>query len=130
MLDVPPGVSPGQPGDSNRPPLAAEATCQPTGTPSNTTPATVPANRCRTAATNIPTAASASPNDDPAGPGSLTSIPVATPARMKNTPTSCARAANRRNQPRTVAPGTPTSAATRRHPTPKATFAINASMIT
>ena len=28
MLDVPPGVSPGQPGANSRPPLAAEATCQ------------------------------------------------------------------------------------------------------
>lgn len=130
VLDAASGVSPGQPGDSNRPPLAAEATCQPTGTVSNTTPATTAANRCRTAATNIPTAANASPTGDPVGPGGVTSIPVATPARMKNTPTACARAPNRRNQPRTVEPGTPTSAATRRHPPPDATFTINADMIT
>jgi hypothetical protein len=90
----------------------------------------VPANRCRTAATNIPTAASASPVGDPVGPGGVTSIPVATPARVKNTPTACARAVNRRSQPRTVDPGTLTSAATRRHPAPDATFAINADMIT
>lgn len=130
VLEATSGVSPGQPGASNRPPLAAEATCQAAGSPSTGTPATTATNRCRTAATNIPTAASASPNDDPVGPGSVTSIPVATPARVKNTPTTCARAANRRNQPRTVDPGTPTCAATRRHPPPDATFAINADMIT
>lgn len=130
VLPDPSGVSPGQPGDSNRPPLAAEATCQPTGAVSNATPATTPANRCRTAATNIPNPANASPISDPVGPGGVTSIPVATPARVKNTPTTCARPANRRSQPRTVDPGTPTWSATRRHPAPDATFAINASMIT
>jgi hypothetical protein len=124
------GVSPGQPGDSNRPPLAAEATCQPAGAVSNPTPATTPANRCRTAATNIPNPASASPTSDPVGPGGVTSIPVATPARVKNTPTTSARATNRRSQPRTVDPGTPTSSATRRHPAPDAAFTINADMIT
>lgn len=130
VLHHPPGVSPGQPGDSNRPPLAAEATCHPAGSPVIATPATTAPNRCRTAATNIPNPANASPTSDPVGPGAGTSIPAATPARVKNTPTTSARPANRRSQPRTVAAGTPTSAATRRHPAPDATFTINADMIT
>lgn len=130
VLDAPPGVSPGQPGDNNRPPLAAEATCQLDASPATATPATTAANRCRAAVTSSPTAASASPINDPAGPGGATSIPVATPARVKNTRTTSARPANRRSHPRTVEPGTPTSAATRRQPAPDAALAINADMIT
>jgi len=123
-VDQTPGVSPGQPGANNRPPLAADATAQAAASP----PAAP--NRCRTAATSNPTAANTSPTGDPAGPGGTTSIPVATPARVKNTPTARARAPIRRSQPRTVVPGTPTWSATCRHPPPDATLMINASMIT
>lgn len=122
-MDQPHGVSPGQPGASNRPPLAAEATAQAATSP----PAP---NRCRTPATSNPTAANTSPTGDPAGPGGTTSIPVANPARVKNTPTTPARAPIRRSQPRTVDPGTPTRSATYRHPPPDTTFITNASMIT
>jgi len=88
------------------------------------------ANRCRTAVTASPTAATASPNTDPAGPAGTKSTPVASPARVKNTRTASARAAKHRNQPRTVTSGTPTAAATRRHPAPDVAFATNADMIT
>lgn len=132
MLDVPPGVSPGQPGANSRPPLAAEATRQLLTGPTDHGPGRSPAaaNRCRTAVTSNPTAANASPVADSAGPAGARSIPVASPARVKNTRTSSARAAKRRSQPRTVEPGASTMTATRRHPAPDATLAINAAMIT
>ena len=132
-MDQPTGVSPGQPGANNRPPLAAEATCQAATSsipPDPAGPTASAPNRCRTAATNNPTAASTSPTGDPAGPGMTTSIPVPTPARVKNTRTACALAPIRRSQPRTVDPGTPISSATCRHPPPDATLMIKASMIT
>lgn len=103
-------VAGGHPGDNNRPPLAAEATSHPVTAPTRPDPA----NRCRVAVNNTPTAATASATTDPAGPGKTTSTPVATANPVKHTRTASARAANRRNQPRTVPAGTPNNTPTRR----------------
>lgn len=103
MLRTGPTGAGGHPGDNNRPPLAAEATSQPVTAP--TRPA--PTNRCRVAVSSTPTAATASALPGPAGPGGTTSTPVAIANPVKNTRTASARAANRRNHPRTVPGGTP-----------------------
>ena len=110
MLPTGPAVAGGHPGDSNRPPLAADATSHPVTAPSRPDPA----NRCRAAVSNTPTAATASAMPGPAGPGGATSTPARMANPVKNTRTASARAANRRNQPRTVPAGTPNSAAIRR----------------
>ena len=110
MLHTDPGDTGGHPGDNNCPPLAAAATSHPVTAP--TRPA--PANRCRVAVNSTPIAATASAIPGPAGPGGATSTPVAIANPVKNTRTASARAANRRNHPRTVPAGTPNSAATRR----------------
>ena len=107
MLRADPAVAGGHPGDNNRPPLAAEATSHPVTAPSR--PA--PANRCHAAVSNSPIAATASAMPGPAGPGGATSTPAGMAIPVKNTRTSSARAANRRNQPRTVPAGTPNLAA-------------------
>ena len=110
MLPTGPAVAGGHPGDNNRPPLAAEATSHPVTAPTKPNPE----NRCRAAVSNTPTAATASAIPDPAGPGGATSTPVAIANPVKNTRTASARAANRRNHPRTVPGGTPNPAATGR----------------
>ena len=110
MLRADPRTAGGHPGDNNRPPLAADATSHPVTAPTRPDPA----NRCRVAVSNAPTAATASAIPGPAGPGGATSTPVAIASPVKNTRTASARAANRRNQPRTVPGGTPNPAATRR----------------
>ena len=104
MLPTGPAVTGGHPGDNNRPPLAAEATSHPVTAPTRPDPA----NRCRAAVNSTPTAATASAIPGPAEPGNATSTPVAIANPVKNTRTGSARAANRRNQPRTVPGGTPT----------------------
>ena len=110
MLATGPAPAGGHPGDSNRPPLAADATSHSVTAPTRPNAA----NRCRVAVTNAPTAATASATTDPAGPGTTTSTPVATANPVKHTRTASARPANRRNQPRTVPGGTPNRAATGR----------------
>ena len=102
MLHTGPAVAGGHPGDNNRPPLTAAATSHPVTAPSRPDPA----NRCRAAVSKTPTAATASAIPGPAGPGGATSTPVAMAIPVKNTRTGSARAANRRNQPRTVPGGT------------------------
>src|SRR5512146_76117 len=91
MLPATPGVShlipvcqpvrqgAGQPGNSNRPPLAAPATCPPGGATSS---GPDPVKRCRTAAASRPSAATASPNLDPVGATAGRSIPASSPARV------------------------------------------------
>ena len=110
MLRADPRTTGGHPGDNNRPPLAADATSHPVTAPTRPDPA----NRCRAAVSNTPTAATASAMPGPAGPGGATSTPARMANPVKNTRTASARAANRRNQPRTVPAGTPNSAAIRR----------------
>ena len=110
MLHTDPRTTGGHPGDNNRPPLAAAATSQPVTAPTRPDPA----NRCRVAVSNAPTAATASAIPGPAGPGGATSTPVAMANPVKNTRTGSARAANRRNHPRTVPGGTPNNTATDR----------------
>ena len=126
MLRPGPTVSGGHPGDNNRPPLAAAATSHPVTAPTRPDPA----NRCRVAVNNTPIAATASAIPGPAGPGTATSTPVEMANPVKNTRTASARAANRRNQPRTVPAGTPNSTPIRRWPSPRAAFAANAAPIT
>ena len=107
MLRADPRTAGGHPGDNNRPPLAADATSHPVTAPTRPNPE----NRCRVAVSSIPTAATASAIPGPAGPGGATSTPVAIASPVKNTRTASARAANRRNHPRTVPAGTPNSIA-------------------
>ena len=75
------------------------------------------------------TAATASAHPDPAGPGNTGSGASARHHRVNTTRTASTRAAKRRNQPRTVSGGRPSSAAIRRCPTPAA-FAASAAPIT
>jgi hypothetical protein len=113
---------PGQPGASNRPPLAAHASHH-TGT------APIPGQR-EAAATAAPaTAATASANTEAAAAGGTGSTPTSTSSPVKNTRTAPAREPNRRSQPRTVSTGRPHAAAIDRAPAPAA-FAASAAPIT
>lgn len=104
----------GQPGDNNRPPLAATITCAGVTAPSN------PAgpNRCRTAAVAASTAATTSPQEQPTPSGIATSIPVRTATVRNHAQTASSRPAARRSHPRTVAAGTRSVAAICRCPRP------------
>lgn len=81
-------------------------------------------------ATAAPTiAATASATGEPIAAGVTGSGHVSTSSTVNAARTTCARAANRRNQPRTVSTGRPSLSAIARHPTPAA-FAANAAPIT
>jgi len=73
---------------------------------------------------------SASANTPPAGSGITGSGSSARNQTVNIDRTASARSAKRRNQPRTVSPGRPRSAAIRRNPTPHRAFAANADTIT
>ena len=111
----------GQPGANSRPAVTAAATCQ-TGTSPRE-------NRAPAAAAAAPIAAIASAHPDPAGPGNTGSGANARHHRVNTTRTASTRPANRRNQPRTVPGGRPSSTAIRRCPTP-AVFDASAAPIT
>lgn len=66
------------------------------------------------------TDATASANTDPAAAAGTGSGATVTSNAVNTARTLSAREANRRNQPRTVAPGRPNRSATRRHPSPDA----------
>ncbi len=81
---------------------------------------------CRAAPT---TADTASANTDRAAAGGTGSHPTSTSSLVNHTRTASARCANRRNQPRTVSTGLPSTAAIERAPDPAA-FAASAAPIT
>ncbi len=66
------------------------------------------------------TDATASANTDPAAAAGTGSGASVTSSAVNNPRTASAREENRRNHPRTVAPGRPNRSATRRHPNPAA----------
>jgi hypothetical protein len=112
----------GQPGASNRPPLAAQASHH-----NGTSP--MPGQR-EAAATDAPaTAATASANPEGADAGGTGSTPTATSNPVKKARTCPARELNRRSHPRTVSTGRPHTAAIDRAPAPAA-FAASAAPIT
>ncbi len=125
MLAPAPGQAGGQPGASSRPAEHAAATCHPVTGPS--TPAAP--NRPVTATVTAPSAASRSRYGQPSALGTGRSTPArrATPSRYSRTASS--REPITRNQPRTVAAGTPSSAPIGRCP-PPAARASNAAPIT
>lgn len=99
-------VLPGQPGASSRPFEIAVAVAQ-----TGTSPAP---NRALSAHAAALTAAIASAHTDPAGPGNTGSGASARHHPVNTTRTASTRPVNRRNQPRTVSAGRPSSAAIRR----------------
>lgn len=105
-------VSSGQPGASSRPFEITVATAQ-----TGTSPAR---NRAPSAPAAAVTAAIASAHADPAGPGSTGSAASARHQPVNTTRTASIRSVNRRNQPRTVSAGRPSSAAIHRYPEPVA----------
>ena len=105
-------VSSGQPGASNRPFEITVATAQ-----TGTSPAR---NRAPSAPAAAVTAAIASAHADPAGPGSTGSAASARHQPVNTTRTASIRSVNRRNQPRTVSAGRPSSAPIHRYPEPVA----------
>lgn len=115
----------GHPGDNSRPPLPATATPTALTTPSTDTGP----NRAVIASVAVLIAASTSPHPDPVDFGIDTSTPAVTAIATNQCRTASARAATTRNQPRTVAAGTPSSAAIGRCP-PPAALARNAAQIT
>lgn len=120
-VDQPRSAGRGQPGARSRPAETATATCQ-TGTAPMQ-------NRASIAAAAASIAASASAHADPAGPGNTGSGASARHQRVNTTRTASTRPAKRRNQPRTVSAGRPSSAAIRRCPSPAA-LAASAAPIT
>jgi hypothetical protein len=117
-------ANPGQPGASSRPLLAAAATRAGVTAPSN--PAAP--NRNLIAAVAVATAASASRHAQPKVSGILTSTPAVTATVRNNARIASSRCAARRNQPRTVAAGTPRLTPIRRCPSPFER-AVNAAQI-
>lgn len=115
-------VDQGQDGDNNRPPDAAQAANHGDTAPTN-------GHRAATATAAPTIAATASATARPVAAGATGSGPVSTNNTVNTTRTASARAANRRNQPRTVSTGRPRTAAIARHPTPAA-FAASAAPIT
>ncbi len=112
----------GQDGASSLPPEAADAASH-----GDTAPSTGHLDATATAAPT--TAATASANNDPIAAGTTGSGPVSTSNAVNATRTASARAANRRNHPRTVSTGRSSTAATARQPAPAA-FAASAAPIT
>jgi len=112
----------GQDTVSNRPFVTADAASHGDTAPSC-------GHRAATATAAPTIAATASANSDPAAAGNTGSGQVSTSSAVNATRTACARAANRRNQPRTVSGGRPSTTAIARHPAPAA-FAASAAPIT
>ena len=82
-----------------------------------------PGHRPAAAAAAAATATTASASGDPDGAGQQRIRDHRTASRVKTARSGPARPANRRSQPRTVAAGTPSSAAIRRCPRPRAAAA-------
>ena len=95
----------GHPGERSRPPLDADATCHAVTGPM--TPA-MP-NRPVTAEVAAATAATKSSHGDPSALGTAWSTPASRATSVKCTRTDSSRTAIRRNHPRTVDDGTPSS---------------------
>jgi hypothetical protein len=112
----------GQHGANNRPADAAQAHHH-----GDTSP--IRGHRDRAPATAPSTAATASANGVDAAAGGTGSTPTSTCNTVNHTRSCPARAANLRNQPRTVSTGRPNDAAILRDPTPAA-FADSAAPIT
>src|SRR6185295_4499155 len=113
---------PGQPGANNRPPDTATA-----ASASDTVGS---ANRRSITAATAAITVTASANTPPAASGITGSGSTARNQTVNIDRTASARSAKRRNQPRTVSPGRPRSAAIRRNPKPHRAFAANADTIT
>ncbi len=111
----------GQPGASNRPPETVTAT-------SHGDTVDIP-NRLAAATAAASITATASAHPPPAGPGITASTANARNHTVNTPRTSSTRPAKRRNQPRTVCAGHPTSAPIRRNPNPPA-LPTNAAPIT
>ncbi len=112
----------GQHGANRRPADAAQAHHH-----GDTSP--IRGHRDRAATTAPSTAATASANGVRVTAGGTGSTPISTCSTVNHTRSACARAANARNQPRTVSTGLPNLAAIGRAPSPAA-FADRAAPIT
>ena len=114
MLPVLPPPRPGQPGDRSRPAEQAAATCHTVTGPS--TPNTP--KRPVTAVLAAPNAASTSRHGQPRALGTTWSTPARWATASNRVRTSSNRAPITRNQPRTVAAGTPSAGPITRCPDP------------
>ena len=105
MLPAAPIEGDGQPGERSREPDDAAATCHAVTGPITPLVPNLPV----TAAVATPSAATMSRHGEPNALGTAWSTPASRAATMKCTRTASNRELIRRNQPRTVPAGTPTS---------------------